>query len=233
MGRLAGRDRRPGPHHDLLRDERNNVLKQTEPDGDCVVYTYDDMGNVLTESRMAAAQCALAANERDPSLAQTWTRTYEPRFNQLKTETDPLGHTTTYVYDYEEGAGEAGKLIRVEYPQVQDDTGALVTPMVRYTYNALGLLETETDERGVVTKYVYSQGTPDEAYGQPGALFAQGVTPVPGLLTKVIQDFGDASHLNVTTITRDFDGAGNAKTMVAPNSAITRYIVRCAGPQAD
>ena len=206
-----------------LRDERNNVLQQTEPDGDCVTYTYDAMGNVLTESRMAAAECALAANDRDPSLAQTWTRTYEPRFNQLKTETDPLGHTTTYVYDYEEGAGEAGKLIRVEYPQVQDDTGALVTPMVRYTYNALGLLETETDERGVVTKYLYSQGTPDEAYGQPGALFAQGVTPVPGLLTKVIQDFGDASHLNVSTITRDFDGAGNARITVAPNSAITRY----------
>ena len=107
-----------------VRDERNNVLKQTEPDGDCVEYTYDDMGNVLTESRMAAAQCALSADERDPSLVQTWTRTYEPRFNQLKTETDPLGHTTTYVYDYEEGAGEAGKLIRVEYPRVQDDTGA-------------------------------------------------------------------------------------------------------------
>ena len=64
----------------------------------------------------------------------------------------------------------------------------------------------------MVTKYVYSQGTPDEAYGQPGALFAQGVTPVPGLLTKVIQDFGGASRPNLTTITRDFDGAGNANT---------------------
>ena len=38
-----------------------------------------------------------------------------------------------------------------------------------------------------MTKYVYTQGTPDEAYGQPNALFAQGVTPVPGLLTQVIR----------------------------------------------
>lgn len=211
------------------RDVANNLTRRTNPDGTCTGFTYDAAGNPLTRVEMNAAQCA---GFRDPeqaapaaALAPTWTYTYEPRFYQVKSETDPLGHTTTYVYDYETGAGQAGNLVRVEYPPVPDETGQVVTPTLLLTYNAWGLRETETDVRGVVTRYVYSQGTPDEAYGQPNALFAQGVTPVPGLLTRVIEDYGSAPHLNVTTIYRDFDAAGNALTVIGPrgSAAVTHY----------
>jgi YD repeat-containing protein len=101
--------------------------------------------------------------------------TYEERFNRLKTKTDPAGNVTTYVYDYEEGVGEAGNLIRIISPAVADERGVLATPTISYSYNALGLVETATDARGVVTRYIYTQGTPEEAE----TLFAPGLPPVP------------------------------------------------------
>ena len=202
-------------------DDRNNLTRKTYPNGDCVEYTYDEgaprsQRNVLSEARMGAAQCALAPADRDPAQVQTWTYTYEEQFNQIKTETDPLGNTTTYVYDYEEGVGDAGNLIRIEYPPVPDENGTVVTPTVQNTYNAWGFIETKTDQRGTVTRYVYTQGTPDEASGGANPLFAPGVTPVPGLLTQQIEDDGDASHLNLMAIYKDFDGAGNPGTILGP-----------------
>ena len=191
------------------RDETNNITRIDYPDGDCVEYTYDDMGNRLTENRMGAAQCALPLTQE-----QNWVYTYEERFNQIKTEMDPLGNTITYVYDYEEDTGDAGNLIRVEYPPVDDGTGQVVTPTISYTYNAWGLLETETDARGTVTIYIYTQGTPDEASNGATPLFISGVTPVPGLLTQIIEDSGGE---NLTTTHRDFDGAGNTGTVVGPD----------------
>ena len=38
-----------------------------------------------------------------------------------------------------------------------------------------GCRRPETTERGVVIKYVYSQGTPDEVYGQPNVVFCSGL----------------------------------------------------------
>ncbi|MEZ4682083.1 MAG: RHS repeat domain-containing protein [Caldilineaceae bacterium] len=141
----------------------------------------------------------------------------------MKTETDPLGLVTSYVYDYEEGQGEAGRLIRIEYPQVENENGLLVTPKVTYSYNAFGLLESETDLQGRITRYVYTQGTADEASGGANARFAPGVIPVPGLLTQMIEDFGDAAHLNLITSYKDFDAQGNPQTVVDPRGNVTRY----------
>ncbi len=210
------------------RDAANNITRETFPDGACATNTYDEMGNLLNRTEMDAGQCQGAGvrgqgsgvrsqKTGDSAQGQTWTYTYEPRFNQVKTETDPLGHTTVYVYDYETGAGTAGNLVRVEYPAVPDENGQVVTPTVRTTYNALGLKETETDQRGTVTKYVYTQGAPDEAAGGANPLFAQGVTPIPGLLTKVIEDYGAAPHLNVTTVYKEFTAFGKPMTVFGPN----------------
>ncbi|MCP4590136.1 MAG: hypothetical protein GY842_05290, partial [bacterium] len=148
------------------RDAAGQVTLKTLPNGDCVAYTYDLWGNVLTRERLAAEQCTVSLTQRRaataPTQGQLWTYSYEPRFDQVKTATDPLGRTTAYVYDYEEDVGQAGNLIRVEYPPVVDGS-LVVTPTVHYGYNAWGLPEIETDERGTVTRYTYTQGTPDEA----------------------------------------------------------------------
>ncbi|MCP4590370.1 MAG: hypothetical protein GY842_06485, partial [bacterium] len=167
------------------------------------------------ESSMGAAQCALAPPGRDPAQVQTWTFTYEDRFDQVKTETDPLGRTTTYVYDYEEGVGETGNLVRTIFPPVADEYGTVLTPTTTMAYNEWGQVVAETDVLGVITVYSYTQGTPDEVYGQPEALFADGVTPVPGLLTRIVRDYGG---LNETSVYRDFDGAGNPQMVLGPGA---------------
>lgn len=200
------------------RDNSGLIRRYTRADGSCINYVYDHNGHVLSETWTSNSLCVQPLTFDLSASGPTWSYTYEPEFQQIKTETDPLGNTVTYFYDYEEGIGNAGKLIRIEYPPVPNEFGLVVTPVVSYTYNAWGLIETETDARGTVTKYIYTQGTPDEAYGQPNAVFAPGVMPVPGLLTQIIEDFGG---INLTTIYRDFDGAGNAIRMIGPGVHLT------------
>ncbi len=203
-------------------DDDNNATKLTWPLSNCVEASYDEMGNPLTVARMGPDQCSLAPGQRDAGQVQTVTLTYEPRYNQTKSTTDPLGRTTTYYYDYELGVGEAGKLVRVEYPQVRDENGLLVTPTISYTYNSLGLMETETDERGTVTRYLYTQGTPTETFTGTNPLFAPGVTPVPGLLTQIVRDDGG---LELTTTYQDFNAQGRALTVIRPGGRhVTRYL---------
>jgi YD repeat-containing protein len=186
------------------RDAANNVIAIIFPDGSCIEAEYDANGHAISAVKMDAEQCALAPGERDPDQQQRFEKSHESRFDQVKTLTTATGQVITYTYDYELGLGQAGRLVRITYPPVQDENGDLVTPVVSYTYNSLGLRETETDFYGTVTCYTYTQGTNDEAYGQSGALFAQGVTPVPGLLTQVIQDDGGYDY---TTIYKDFNPA--------------------------
>ncbi|HUM67575.1 MAG TPA: PKD domain-containing protein [Chloroflexota bacterium] len=193
------------------RDEANNVIQQTYPDGACDRFSYDAFGHVLSARRMGAADCALS----NPTSFQEVVMTYEPRFNQVKTITDPLGRVTTYIYDYEEDIGQAGQVIRIEYAPVLDEGGNWVTPTVRYTYNSLGLMETEEDKNGAVTRYVYTTITDTH-------LFLPGVTPVPGLLTQVIRDEGG---LELTTTYRDFDAHGTALLEIGPGgAALTHYL---------
>jgi RHS repeat-associated protein len=193
------------------RDEANNILQLTQANGNCERFTYDEWGNLLTRSRLGAGDC----DSSSLTNAQTVTTSYEARFNQIKTVTDPSGNTTTYVYDYEEGEGEAGRLIRIEYAPVSLANGQIVTPTTSYTYNQWGLLETETDASGRVTRYVYTQ---DSDTG----LFLPGVSPLPGLLTQVIH--GDNTTIPLVTIYKDFNAQGQALTVIHPGGEnITRY----------
>lgn len=197
----------------LDRDEANRVTRINLPNGDCLEADYDQWGNVTSVSRIAAAQCSLAPENRDPNEVQTSTQSYEPRFNQPKVVTTPAGEQVTYTYDYELGQGDAGRVVRIEYPQVLDENDLLVTPFVTFTYNSLGLVETETDVRGTTTRYVYTQGTADEAAGGANPLFAPGVTPVPGIIADTIEDDGGFGY---TTRYRDFDAHGNPQTIIFP-----------------
>jgi len=217
------------------RDTADNVTKRTQPDGSCVETAWDDRGSQTMEARMGADQCALPPGQRDPSKVKIWTYTYieyqsltDYRIQRYKrkTETDPLGKTTTYVYDFELGIGEQGNLMRIVYPAVQDENGNTVQPTVSYTYDSAGRTLTETDERGIVTKYVYTQGTSDEAPGGANPLFLPGAVLRAGLLTQQIEDYGDASHLNITTVYRDFTVTGRPATEIFPGCCGQPQVVR-------
>jgi RHS repeat-associated protein/uncharacterized repeat protein (TIGR01451 family) len=195
------------------RDERDNITRETRPDGSCTDYTYDGHGNMLSESWMTAAQCA----DPDPQSEHEWTYTYEqsaPYLRNVKTATDPMGNTTMYYYDYELGVGSRGDLVKVVYPAVEDENGSMVNPTITYTYNARGEIETATDERGTVTKYIYTQGTPDEGSTGSNPLFLPGVSPKPGLLTQRIVDYGG---LDITTIYKGFTRRGVPTIVIGPD----------------
>ena len=183
----------------MERDGANHVTRLEYPDSDCIEFTYDGLGNVTEQLQMPSEQCALADSARDSALLQRWKYTYESRFNRIQTETDPLGFTTRYIYDYEEGVSEAGRLIRIEYPAITINGGGQVTPTVRYSYNSLGLMETMTDEAGITTRYSYDAA---------------------GRLTQMVENEGG---LNLITTFQDFDTAGRPQTVIAPRNNISRY----------
>jgi YD repeat-containing protein len=83
--------------------------------------------------------------------ARTQTITWHPNF-RLPTQIDETGgKRTTFEYD------DKGNLLR---KTVTATTGTPVNEVWRWTYNALGLMATETDPRGSTTTYAYN------AYGQ-------------------------------------------------------------------
>ncbi len=203
------------------RDASNNLTGLVQPEGDCIVATYDDAGRPTYAARMGAEQCTLSPEQRDPAQMQSTTFTYEARYGQVKTQTDALGQTTVYTYDYELGLGDAGKLVQIAYPQVQDEAGVWVTPVVNYTYNALGLLAEETARDGTVTQYTYTTGYEDECPWEEEPTipcFAPGVTPVPGLRAQVVRLSGDTV---LTTTYTAFDVQGRAQTTIAPDGNVT------------
>lgn len=197
----------------FTRSATGQATRVTYPDGSCADYAYDAFGRVLHQSLKSSAQCALPENLQTLAEAETWSYTYEPRFGKVKTAVDPMGHLTTYVYDYELGRGQAGLLLRLELPSVSDELGQPADPVITYAYNAWGQVEAMTNTLGTVTRYVYTQGTPDEASNGSNPLFAPGVTPLPGLLTQVIQDAGGE---NLTAIYKDFDAAGQVGRTIQP-----------------
>lgn len=199
QGALTGAVDPLGRETRIERDEHDRITRLVTPEGNCLEYTYDDKGNVTSESRMGPAQCALDPLERDPAQIQTVRSTYEPRFGQLKTETDALGRVITYTYDYELDQGERGLLMRVEYPRVQNEHGLWVTPVETFAYNAWGQVTRSVDPRGIVTCYTYTLGTETN-------LFAPGVKPVPGLLIQMAEDCG--GPLQRVTEWRDFNAIG-------------------------
>ncbi len=100
--------------------------------GRTTTHTYDALGNTLTTTRLAGTPDAV-----------TTTYTYEPQFNQVKTVTDPLGHTTTFNYDIE------GNLVSV--------TDAL-NHTTTFATNATGQPASTTTALGQVTQMTYDLG---------------------------------------------------------------------------
>jgi len=199
---------RPGdPASYTTTKEYNQNMDLTRiiyPAGNCVDYTYDNKGNLLKICRKPTD-----ATETDDPCNIVTILTYEPRYNFIKTITDPNGNVTTYTYDYEDPnyGTQVGNLRKITYPTIGTET-----PEVSFTYNEFGQLETTKAPDGIVTKYEY--------YGanEPNG---------PGLLKKVIADYGiEPNCLNTTTefsydvlgnVVKTTDAVGNVKQFVYDN----------------
>jgi RHS repeat-associated protein len=127
----------------------NEQTKVVYPAGNVEQRKYDALGNLLELRRKAA--------DTNDSVADiTYTYTYEPRFNPLKTAADPRGNVTTYVNDYEvPSSGQTnGNLVQITYPAV-----AGTSPVVSYSSDVFGQRSTITNASGTVTSLLRDDAT--------------------------------------------------------------------------
>nr|MBA3311784.1 cadherin-like domain-containing protein [Planctomycetaceae bacterium] len=142
-------------------DVSGNRLTETDPLGKVTTWTYNSRGQVLTMTRPdpdgtgpLAAPVTGYQYDSYGRLTQVTnadatyrTFTYNTADNLL-TETDELGHTTTYAYD------TLGRRTGITQPD-PDGTGPLTSPVVTYAYDAIGNVVSVTDPLGKVTTFEY------------------------------------------------------------------------------
>lgn len=157
--------------------------KITLPEGNGFANEYDPKGNLLKLTRIAKSGSGLSNIEH--------TYTYDSTWNKVATEIDGRGKTTTYTFD-----GTTGNLLTIERPAISGQT-----PTITYTYNSRGQPLTQTDETGIVTKWVYDNASEN--------------------LLSVIRDFGTSPHLNLTT-TMEYDAVGNVVSVKDARNNIFR-----------
>jgi len=124
------------------------------PAGNLVIFGFDGEDGPVTEgwirnksSRVTYANDLSAGNlisvtresgEVGDGLSVTTARSYEPLFNQIASQTDARGNTTTYHYDYRR-VGYLGNPERTKLPDITQPDGIRVTvPATEYEYNVVG-----------------------------------------------------------------------------------------------
>ncbi len=176
-------------------------IRTIPPDGTCVDYTYDDLANLMGVYRKVSPS---DPNSRgDPNVIAT-TFTYDTtHVYDINSITDPMGNTTYFQYDLNRN------VIRLTYPAVMVHGYAQPqTPVVRYTYNGHGQVDTMTAPDGIVTKYLYySDANPSD--------------PNCSKLWKTIVDYNSVEGLNITT-EYAYDAYGNIRQVSDPNGDVTR-----------
>jgi len=170
------------------------------PKGNCIDYTYNDDGNLTGIYRKTDPNQPNDPN--DPDVIGTMY-TYDEVFpNKIKTARDPAGNTITYKYD------SYGNVRKIIYPKVTTP-GGQENPVIKFTYNANGQIETATAPDDIVTRYEYYTDPCDfDNYGH---------------LWKTIVDYGaDPCCMNVTT-EFEYDTLGHVIKVTDPNNSATLF----------
>jgi RHS repeat-associated protein len=108
-------------------DGSDNVTKVVDGNQGTKISTYDNWGNLLTET---------------DQLKQTSFYTYTSAFNQVATVKDKKGNQTIFSYDAQ------GNLVTATDPLSHSTT---------YSYDNFGRRITKTDKKGLITRYGYDQ----------------------------------------------------------------------------
>ena len=125
-------------------------------------YTYDTRGRVLTESSSTGKSTTYSYDKRTittTTAGRTYTQTTDA-WGNIVTSTDPAGNEVSYTY-YSNGKPSSvttnGTTVSMTYDVAGNQT-SLTDPDAgtsTYTYSADGILLTQTDGRGVETKFFY------------------------------------------------------------------------------
>jgi YD repeat-containing protein len=173
---------------DYTYDANFHKLSEADPNGNTLAWTYDSYGNMSTVTKSAPTGGTVDSTKGTQSLTAVTTYTYESRFNQVASMTDPNGNETTYDYG-NATSNPPGNLLTVTYP-----TTAAGTATETFTYNSLGEVLTDTTPDGV-TQNSYDSST--------------------GYLTQTVRDYG-TGKLNATT-QFTYDTYGHVATVQDPN----------------
>jgi RHS repeat-associated protein len=182
-----------------------NTLEMTWqflPDGSCIYYTYDDLANLTGVYRKTGPNEPNNANE--PNVITTLYTYDDTHIYDINSITDPMGNITAFEYD---SNGNVKKIIYPAVPvygQQQEQQ-----PVIEYTYNSYGQVETVTSPDGIVTEYVYYDDSDNS-------------DPNCGKLWKVIVDANETDGLKITT-EYAYDAYGNVRLIKDPNGDSTTF----------
>ncbi len=140
----------------LYDPDTSEPIRTILPNGTCVDTRYDEHTNVIGVYRKTEPSDPNSAS--DPNVIAT-TFTYDTtHIYDINSITDPMGKTTYFEYD------PNGNVIQITYPAVAvHGYGQPQTPVVHYTYNSHGQVDTLTSPDGIVTKYLYhSDANPND-----------------------------------------------------------------------
>lgn len=190
-----------------IYDGQSRVIKQIEPEGNSVEYTYDDATCNSSEKRCTHNVKTIKQNPKQGSdlTALTTSSTYDAVTNKIATSTDAKGNVTNFTYN------SNGTLSKVELPA--DNAG--IRPETTYTYVSytpttfpeLSLPETVTKKinstQSIATKTTYNS---TNKY-------------VPN---TIVEDIG-TGKLNLTN-TFTYDAVGNLTKVDGPRTDVTDTI---------
>ncbi len=191
-------------------------------------YSYGPHGNVLTHQVTSADYSAYNAIDSFPGV-DTTTYYDASRYFQKKSTTDMDGHTTIMgvgtdtagnAGDPDPNIGDRGQILWVQDSGYNDAGSASYQKQYTYTYNSYGQKTSETNLKGVVTRYYYggdsssfSQlGTHPNDLGNLCAVVQDSATDAIGNAVPLCQ--GQA-HLARTT-TMHYDVMGRVSQSVDP-----------------
>lgn len=165
-------------------------------------------GQMLTVTRLPTPgrptailnTAALSDFDQDPTPANPasleWSYSYEPRFQQLRTVTDPLSQVTTLRYDYEDPQNPRsdGNLVEIEAPAVtvgafQSATGQNAR-ITSWLYDNFGQPVRLIDPNGVVTTFEYYPQS--NLSGMPGAAVTTAADQCSAYLARTTWDAAPA-----------------------------------------
>lgn len=160
-------------------------LSATDQNGHTTDYGYDTLGHLTDVDLPAVPDATQTGN---PLVRPHYHYHYDA-YGNLDTQTDPLGHTTTFSYD------AFGHKASETLPTV-----AQGTPKQTWHYNGLGQLDTATDFDGHVTTYGYDpegRVTLKQVYASATAQ-SQGN---PTVVVTYAYDQYDANHRRYESVT--------------------------------
>jgi RHS repeat-associated protein len=198
-----------------------------------VQNTYNESGQVVTQVNALGQKSTFAYNSGETiftdALGHKWTDRYSG--NVLVSRTDPLGHTTSYVYDSNLDLSAItdpnGYTTLMDY----DGSGNLLdrtSPAPfdyeeRWTYNALDEPLTYTDRRGLTTSYAYdSRGNLLKVTAPDGTSANNTYSASTGALLSSTTASGHTTNYA-------YDSSGDLIKVTSPLGEITTYGYDAAG----